>query len=568
MSDNDKPELSGVAQAVSDTIPVEKQPTEFAYTQEHTPANTPMKERQEPIAQSKKELDEKDLERGYSTVFMGTNKKDILDAQQLVGRWLSVTSVRDLRKRGRASESLLNGANNDWLQYVETNFPGKTAEEIEEKAIAYYRFFDSVQSDLLLRTRLVHEEDLTNVSKRSSKLTITDILGRVPGAETKGFSISEVMARSTARATNTPHQYTVLCRNSFLQFTFLRPNKLEMGDLINTINGTVRGYVRQVSNNSVVIASVAGMKAVWNWLAPRIVSSSVAGVIDFKELGNLIRVTDFHIICNAILASVTDNGIGMDLRCVKSSCNHSSYQLVDPTRLSQIRPSIETAEESAIYGNIGNGRVSYTADQVLALIEQSTYGLPDNKIYNKTQNICLTIAPCSFNDAFVTFDYFIGEIDPQLAAIRSKVVDENTLQEQIAIVLNSLGACEFIQWVDTFTIYPEDGGEGEPVVLRRSECNPDEFNKGLMRALRTDDVLNKNMTLFVYNKSPYMTRTFTGIRNQQCPQCGTSTDSIQEEERKLGYTPIDPFMTFFTHTQLMLMDLAVANQEVTKEALL
>lgn len=562
----DESALSNLASAVNSTIPKPEVPVTFGYGDEHTAENTPMKELVAPADPSKKQLEDKDRERGFSTIYMGNSKADNVAAQELIGRWLALTSIQDLRKKGRASESMMATATNDWHQFLEKTYPGKTSAEMQEKALSMYRFFDSLQDDMLLRTKLILEPDITNLSRRSSKLAIADILGRVPGADTKGFSISEEMTRASLRSTGSAYQYTTLLRNSFLQFSFTRAAKMESADLINNINATVRGYVRQVGGNSMAISTIAGMKAVWEWLYPRVVSSSVDGIVDFKDLSNIIRVTDFYPICNAILASLTDDGIGMDLRCINTSCDHGSFDLMDPTKFTQIRPGIQTDAEAAIFGNIANGRKVYNRDEVLALIDQSTYGLEDNRVYNESRGICLTIAPPSLAEAFATFDFFVGDIDPQLASIRAKVVDENQLQEQIAITLNSLGGAEFIQWVDAFTIMPAEGSEEKPKVIRRQDANPDEFNRGLLNVLKRDHYLNSELTRFVYNKAPYMTRTFTGLRNHECPKCKHNSAEGQGE-RQLGYTPIDSFMTFFTHTQLMLMDEAVRKQNVVKEAL-
>lgn len=565
---NQPGEATPLSQAVSETIPQPAVNKTFAYTDEHTPQNTPMKEFVEPQTESKQSgLDEEVREKGFTTAFLGNTKKENLEAQELVGRWITVRTARDLHNADQVQTSFLKAAENDWKQFVETKYPGKSPADMERKAISLYRFLEGIQDHLMLRTRMMSEDKISNVSRRCDKLEVPDIMGRIPGSSVTGFSISEVMARAALRATNSPYHYDVMLRNSFVKLVFVRPNKLELADLINDINRTVRGYVRQVGGNSLQLASIAGMKVVWNWLAPRIISSSIDRMMDFRDLAQVIRITDFRTLCSAILASVSDEGVNMDLRCFNLNCDHYTLDLIDPTKLIQVRHSVQTPEEAAILGNISNGRKVYSVDEVLALIDQSTYGLESNDVYNEAQNIKLTIAPPSMADAFVTFDFFVGQVDPKLQEIRAKVIDAKELEEQITIILNGLGSAEFIQWVSTFTILPPGGVDEPPVVLRRSESNPDEFNKGLMDALQTDPVLNKNLTHFIYNKVLYMTRTFSGIRNRVCPKCGKNSTDGNEPEHKLGYTPIDPFMLFFTHTQLMLMDLAVARQKETTEAL-
>lgn len=561
-------EATGLAQAVAEAIPQPVVNKAFAYPDEHTPQNTPMKDFVESQSESKRSgLEEDARERGFTTAFLGNTKQENLVAQELVGRWITVRTARDLHAADQVTSSFLKAAENDWKQYVENKYPGQSPIDMERKAVSLYRFFEGIQDHLMLRTRMMVEDDVTNASRRCDKLEVTDILGRVPGSSVTGFSISEVMARAALRSTNSPYHYDVLLRNSFTKLVFIRPNKLELADLINNINRTVRGYVRQVGGNSVQLATIAGMKMVWEWLAPRIISSSVERVMDFSDLAKVIRITDFHTLCNAILASVSDEGINMDLRCFNLKCDHFTLDLIDPSKLTRIRHSIQTPEEAAVLGNIANGRKTYSVEQTLALIGQSTYGLESNEVYNGAQNIKLTIAPPSMADAFQTFDFFASQVDKKLNEIRSKVIDEKAYEEQVTILLNGLGAAEFIHWVDVFTVLPAAGVDEPPVIVRRSESNSDEFNQGLMDALQSDSVMNKNLTQFIYNKSLYMTRTFTAIRNRTCPKCGEHSAEHQEPERKVGYTPIDSFMLFFTHTQLMLMDLAVTRQKEATEAL-
>lgn len=557
-------EESKLSQAVSDTIPQAEVPREFNYLDEHTPERTLMNKFPEPTSQSKSELVDIDRENGFSTIFLGTSKADFDKVNELLGRWLSLEAIRQSRKKGRASESMFHSAENEWASYVEKEYPGISVVDIEERSKELYRFFDSTRDAILARTR-VPLENSTNVSQYSSKLTAADIVARTPNSDTEGFSIAEIMARSAANATGSAHRYSVLLRNSFTSIDFARFGKENLGDVVNDINATVRGYVRQVGNNTLTIASIAGMKAVWEWFHPFILSSSTKGLLDFKDLINVINIKDFPTLCNAILASITDDGIGMDLRCIETTCDHGSFELIDPTKLTNIRPGIQTDAEAAILGNIANGRVNYDVDQVLALIAQSTYGLETNFVYNERKSIRLTIAPPSMADAFVTFDYFVGQIDPRLARVRSKIVNEEQLQEQIAIELNRLGATEYIHFVSEYAVLPPEGSDKAPLVLRRSECNPDEFNKGLLAALERDSSLNTAMTKFIYLKSPYMTRTFSGLRNRVCPKCGHGNH--EGSGVALGYTPIDSFMTFFTHTQMTIMAEAVKRQADVKEAL-
>lgn len=560
-----EPAPAPLAEAVARTIPEPER--EFAYTDTHTTANTPMKECPTPGSAIKAQLDfEVQGEKGYSTVYLGNRKEDHDRAQLLIGRWLGYSSIAAMNARGEIKAETFAVAQNDWSTFLESEYPGRTSDEMSEMAASLYKFFQGLQDPLLTRTTVVHEKNISNLSRRSSSLFTPEIVARVPGSNNSGLSISEQMVRGTLRESASAYHYTCLLRNSFHTITWVRPNRLDMANLVNDINRRVTGYVRQVGGNSIALAYVAGLIEVWNFIKSRIISTSIKGVVDFADLAKVIVLPDFQVLCTNLLASVVDDGVQMDLRCIDTRCNWHEFDLVDPLKMVNIRYDIQTEEEAAILGNIFADRVGYTIDEVLAMVQQSSYGLDNNKVYNESRTVCLTVAPPSIADAIASFEYFVAEVDPQLQDLRRKVRDERALEEQTALILNGIGAAEFIHWVSEFTILPRANEDGQPIVFKRSECTPAEFNRGLMESIKRDDVLNENFTRFVYTKTPYMTRTFVGLRNYECPKCKTRSNALQEEERQLGYTPIDAFMTFFTHIQLMLMNLALERQSVTNEA--
>lgn len=566
---NENPELtppSELSKAVEQTIPKTEPSSHFGFMDTHTPQNTPMKEVVEPLNPITKELVEDDRVKGFTSIFLGVGKEENEKAAELITNWSAWNTFKELNKVGEVSPTVFASAKQDWDAFVQENYPDVNPSELEKTASDLFKFMNSLQENLQLRTRMVREENITNASRRCDKLTTTDIVGKTPSVNKKGLSIADRMIRSTIRSSGGVYQYNQLLRNSFLSITWERPQKLEVADLINNINRRIRGYVRRVGGNAMALSYIAGYIEIWDWLKPRLVSSSVKGLADFDDLSKVIRITDMPVICAGLLASITDDGVQMDLRCMNPSCDWYQFDLIDPTKLVQRRPSIETDEEAAFFGNIFSGREQHTVDEILKMIEQSTYGMDNRYVYNEDQSIRLKVGPPSLSDAFATFDYFVGRVDKQLADISNKVNTEQDLEEQRLLLLNSLSGAEYMHWVEEFAIMPPPGEDSEPQVIKRAKEDPNEFNKGLMDSLLTDEVMNKNLVLFVYNKAPYLTRTFIGVRNFVCPKCGTESDAHQED-RKLGYTPIDAFMSFFIHSQLMLMNLAMERQKVNNEAL-
>jgi hypothetical protein len=540
---------------------------EAAYADVHTAENTPMKKVLPSVSEVTRSGTEEDRELGYLPIFLGNSRANNEKANTLLSKWLSVTAMQSLHERGEATEGMVASTNADWAQYIEANFPSKTREEMNRLCADLYRFMEEHVDSIKIRSKVMNEDGISNVSDRGSDIVTGDILGKKPGRATKGFSVSEVMRRSAMRAEDGEFQFDVLLRDSFCSLTFTRPSKLELAGLVNDINRTVKGYVRTVGGNTVSLSVIAGMRVVWDFLAARIVNSSVTGIVDFKDLVRVIRFSDFGTICMALLRSTHSNGVNLQLRCLNEMCDWSAFEVADPDKLVRVRHSIETDEEAAIYANIFNSKIKYSIEETLAMIEKTTYGLDSNRVYNADKSIYFTVGPASLAEAFETFDYYAGRINPQLQEIRGQVVNEAEFQTQVGLLLTTLGSTEFLHWIQSFVSVAAPGSDDEDVVLKRSECDASEFNKGCMEVILDSKELNKKLSAFILNKSPMMARTFVAVANYHCPACKRRTEEFQDPERRYGYTPIDPFMAFFTLTQLKLMTQAAEAAAATKEAI-
>lgn len=543
--------------------------TEAGYSETHTAENTPMKKVLPSLSEKIREGTEEDREKGYLPIFLGNSRVSHEAAQTLLSKWLQLTAIKDLNKEGHADSTMLASAKNEWDQYAQQHHPDQTHEQLEELCADLYRFMEEYVDPIKLRSKVMNEADISNVSDRGSSVVTSDVLGKKPSASTAGFSVSEIMRRSSLRAEQGDYQFDVLLRDSYCSLTFTRPSKLDLSALVNDINRTVKGYVRSVGGNNITLAYVAGMRVVWDFLASRIVSSSVSGLVDFKDLVRVIRASDFGTICMALIKSTHNNGIPLQLRCLEDKCNWNEFQIADPEKLVRVRRSIESPQDSAIYANVFNSKIKYSVEETLAMIKESTYGLgkEENRVYNADRTVYLEIGPPSLAEAFETFDYYAGKINPQLQEIRSKVIDQKEYETQVALLLTTLGGTEFLHWVKTYVSVAPPNSDAADTVFHRDECDAAEFNKGLMGVILESNALNKSLSSFILNKTPLMSHTFVGVSNYQCPECKKRMDSLQNPERKLGYTPIDPFMAFFILTQLKLMTQAAEAAEATKEAI-
>jgi hypothetical protein len=564
-------EQQSAAQAPVTAAPAAPAPTHHDV---HTAQNTTMTKVLPPEDEVLRDLtQEEQQDGGFLTVFLGNRKEDVVKAQSIIGRWLTYTGSKAMFDEERLPESVFRKAETDWLGYIEEKFPGKTSDQVATHAADLYAFMSEIQDELKIRTSILNEPNISNTFDRGGVNT-GDIVGKRPSASTQGFSNRENMRRRAARKTGSGADklaFDVLCRDSFATFSFSRTNHTEMGSLMNDIRRTITGYVQQIGNNSAVLARIASIRVIWNFIAKRINNTSVTDVADFNQLANVILLTDMDTIITALIESTNTKGINLNLRCFSGSCDWEAFKLVQASKLLRQRHHITTPADEAIYANLINGHAKYTMEETRAMSRASTYGLESNRVYNDEKSMYLECAPPTLAEAFAAFDFFIGEINPELAELRTKLVDPAEYQTQVTMVHNNLGSTEFIHWVQRQVDLPAENTDEVETVFARSEMDPNDFNGGILDVLRDQEDLNRNLVKFVLNKTPYMSRTFMGVRNYVCPKCRKNMGDLEDPEnlldRKLGYTPIDPVMSFFTLTQWSILKQTAVQNKIRSEAL-
>jgi len=549
-----------------------KPETRAGFKDKQTAETTPLKDYLPPRSPIIRELTEEEKEQGFISIFLGNSKKDVMAAQAVIKEWLGYRAVVELFEADQMTDTAMAQAKDKWNEYVTTTFPGKTAEDVANYAKELYVFMSEVQDELRVRSKVMTEKGITNIHNRGGEFVTADIVAQTPSRKRSGFKTSEGMRRSSAKAAGKTLQFDLLLRNSFVQLNFTRPNRTLLGNLVNDIRRTVTGYVRSINNNNAVLARVAAMKVIWDFLVQYINSSSVSDIVDYNQLAEVITITDFDRICTALIEATSHRGTNMNLRCLNTQCDWDNFSLVDPTLLSQNRPGVTTDEELAILGNLQNKLIKLTLEETRALSLASKFNLEDDRVWNDEKNMYFEIAAPTLSQAFQCFDYFISQVNPRLGAIRSKVTSPDEYDTQISLAYADIGATEYIHWVSKFVdLAPPNTDEEDIVYVREEEEDLADYYKGIYDVVLDHDSMNANLTKFILNKTPYMSRTFTGVANYVCPKCGGNSADHQDPEqfldRPLGYTPIDPIMSFFIHTQLMIVNLAVVSQKALQGAL-
>lgn len=576
MSDvNETPENSAQipVEPVAETQPI--QPAEprakIGMKDQHTAKNTPMQDYTAPLAQAIREATEEDRSRGYLSIFLGNTKKDIEHANDLLGLWMAWRTSDSFLKEGEISQSQAETRKQEYFEFLEQHYPNKTHEEMNEYCSKLFSFIQDLQDGIKVRSKVIRGDGLTNAHLRGydgeTPVILADIHAKKPGRNTAKFTLAEAMRRTALSASKDDYHFEVLLRNSFTNLTFRRPNALEIGSLIQDISREVKGYVRTLNNNSITLAYVAGVRVVWNFLANRIVDSSLKDSNDFKELASTIRLTDAGPLMMALVRSLYTHGVNLELHCLQQNCGWSGMDVVDADKLVIDRKYLDTPEESAVYGNIANGVMRYSREDVEKLIKNTSFGLDKDttRIYSSNSRFYFELAAPTLQQAFDTFDYFVSRINPKIQELRANTVSEKEFDEGLAVLMASVTSSEYVHWISSYVALPPEGVDEEPYVVKRSEHPADEFNQGLMDILDDDPKIGQQLVNYVMNKTPFMSKTFIGVAHYNCPKCRTNTAEV--DQINMGYTPIDPFMAFFTLAQLMIIQTASQMSSATEKAL-
>ena len=559
-------------EAPAQATPVPEPVKPATYTSTHTAENTTMKNRLVPKSCFVRELSEEEIAKGYITVFLGNSKEARDHSAKLMAPYIQMLTMRryadeDPVRYGPGAEK----QRLDWEAFIEKEYPEMSVEEAEENAQRMVAFYTEFLDDIKMRSDAIRELAISNVSDRGGLIT-PDVSGIKPGNGNKNMKDSDIMRRRSLKAEDGRLVFDIELRNSFTKLIMSRPSKMEMGDLINNIRSEIKGYVRQVNNNSIVLARIAAARVIWNFIADRITYSSVTDIGDFRQLASVIRWSDIDTLTMGLLRAYTNQGIRMQLICAGPQCGWKGFELVDPELMVHHRDFHTTDEEAAIYANLFNHKATFTIDQTLAMIKSANFGLDTNQVFNEDRSIYMELASPSLADAFSTFDYFAARISPKLANLRNTIIDPEEYETQRNMLYTDLGATEYIHLISKFVAVGAPNTDEKDLVLDREKArDQNDFNEGLLEVIKDSEFLNRSLTRDVINKAPFLSKTFVGLQNFDCPKCRKNQEAFEDPQnikaRKLGYTPVDPIMAFFTHIQLEMMASATARHEEKVEAL-
>lgn len=549
MNENEQP-METVTHPVEMDTSVKVEPIKASYQEEHTRENTTFADATEPqpfITRMYSEEEAKKItEEGYLTYFLGNTKAVVQEANEIISNWVEYSSAELDYQDGEIEASGFNAIKDKWEEYSAKKFPGMNQSEILDYCRKLYSFNNDMLDTIKVRSKVVREKGVTNVSDRGG-ITTGDVVGKKP-RRNNAPDLVERMRIQSIGAREEEYQFDVLLRNSFVFFTIRRPSRLKLGELIQEVHRTVKGYVRSTNNPTINLSYLAAVRAVWNYITSLIVTCSVKDITDFKQLEDLILINDVDALAVGLSKASMNRGHNVQLHCLEQGCGWVGVGLGDPAKLLQKRDNLITKEEAAVYANIMNGRVKLSTQQVRELQRNSKY-ITDNRVYNESRSYYLEIEPPTLRVGFDALDQVADSINPRIQRLRAESTQKE-FESNLEELLINVTPMEYIHWVAR-TATPGETAEDDDIIERYGN-DQDAFNQGLMSVLEDDSYLANKLANKVRLQSPFMSRTYCAVGYFECPDC--KKNSKEHDEIGLGYTPINPLMNFFTLTQLKLIN--------------
>lgn len=505
--------------------------------------------------------------------YIGLTKKSLVDINarlDLWQNWVAAEAWQKASDKERNKEgvtlSQITAQMTAWEEYCAEHFPGKTLEDINKEQYRIYGFLNNLADPLLAQYTIPYEKGLTNLSQRTSDVQGMNIYGLVPDPRnTKTFSLSELMRRSSMSASKSPYNYDLLLRNSYINLRYVKPSRLEVGELISDISKSVTGHVRTVSQNLPALSNVAAIRVIWKFLRDRILTCSVLDTSDFDELADVIRVTDSNVIAGGLLAQMYPQGVNFNLSCLgENNCGWNKRDIIDPTSLVINRKHLDTREESAVYANLQNYSRRYSREECMKLIKETDFQHDIQPVYNDDKTACFILGVPSLTESFEAEEFFTDLIKDKLQSIRESSMTEQRYFERRDEFLNGLVGTDYLHYVAEYHVLPTPGTDGKTVKYIRGESDPKEFNQGIVNIIQDNINMATGLVTAVITHYPFMSKTFVGMANYECEECKGKSASYED----LGYTPINIVSTFFTLASLTFTGQSKVGENAQAEALL
>lgn len=458
-------------------------------------------------------------------------------------------------KEGREAKALeLN-----FKSLSEEHFADIDNKELIPLLLNYMQFIYNYADRLYFRdgnTEILELGNLVNTAIGEMNSRIPFIMPIKPNKDTE-LSLRDQMRRTLRAATGSPDVFRILLKNSLLNLSVKIPTPTDLVRLMNQIATTLHNYGSTYNINSILLERSGVSEILIGFILDRLKSHNVKDVIDHYELKRYILSNDINTIAMALLCITAPKGVSFRTYCVANKCKLSEIKVVDPTTMVLSVDEMMPEDRRQIFHEVVNKGRRLSREELSKY--KPVYLGPDNlplenfvSIMNEDKKVIgkLWIDVPSVESNFDTFASIRDRINPELRELAMAFPSMDVFKTKRQEYLASIRGYDILQWFSKLEWLPAEGVEGKSEIVERS-TDPREFEMGLMDIFGDDEELYMDALQKVISLAPRMTYTFIGISNDQCPSCKNSSEELDVSLLK-GFTPIDPILTFFARTQMMI----------------
>lgn len=491
---------------------------------------------------------------GYGLpIFLGgitSRQQVILEAAQL---FYSIEQLRQQEREGKLGDkTILTSIEVRYAEHKEKNFSGVDDKELGELLMNYFTFFNRGLDRLQMREEFVKE---TNVENMQNVLeTAHGKLGLIQPAQPgsmKNLSMKDRMRKNFGRAAGAPDGFSVMLMNSRVFMRIKLPTPMDLLLLINRIAEALSGWGSRERLTSLELERALITREVMNFVIEHATYWSVSDILDARELFNVIKTKDADVLAVAILAASSPKGVNYKLTCLADKCGYSQDHLLDAANLTQFDAVRYPPAYMEQVKQILNKGTKFSIEELKAS-DVPYIDVDGNEIDPiltlKNGKVSLTMGDPYLSDYFECFDNAAERINPELRKLAVQFSGKK-FKEARSNFMGSIRTINYLQWVSKMTFHAEPGSGNEDEVYLR-ETNPKEFDEGLLDCLSSEEELAGLFLDKIIRVVPRMAYTTVGLLHDECPGCKAKAEHQAGIQK--GFTPIDPILSFFDHSQILI----------------
>ena len=514
--------------------------------------------------------EDEEIGSGVLPIFLGGNEEVHKRITEAAIAYLSYNSANE---KGKTKEAQI--FHNKFVDIQEKHFPDLSLEDVGNYVSIYFHFARRYLDRAVRRAEEITNHELfTNRVERikSGESSMIPLINPIKPTVRKTQSQSERMRRRYFAATpNNPDAFTVILYNSFIVTKIRRPLRAELIKLINEIELELRFFGERWVVNSINLERAGISRKIADFFLSLVQTHSVEGLLSNDELKNYILANDINTMALALLQAGSPKGVHYNLNCLANKCNHSELIHIDPYDLMLVNDHDMDDDQLDFIYKLINGGKQVPAEELVKYQNRYKYNgkaidtaikFYENPLESDTTKAIgqFTLGVPTLAEYFTSFDLVAETYDPTIKRYRIDFPDTQEYRKKRAEFMGSIRMGEYVHWFTNFITYGDPDKEEADEVEDREESQR-EFEKGLLEIFSEDDVLYWNALAKITEVIPYLTHTFIGIRNSECPKChGKPSDEENKEKNpnftvNTGFTPIDIVTNFFDHTRALIEEM-------------